>query len=65
MLLGTLLQFGALNIFRYGSIAKAPPSGQKMATMATRGRFCNGSISDNVQFPKLYKCTKFHAFTLK
>ena len=27
MLLGTLVQFGALNIFRYGDIAKAPPSG--------------------------------------
>ena len=27
MKLGTLVQFEALNIFRYGDIAKAPPSG--------------------------------------
>ena len=27
MKLGTLVQLGALNIFRYGAIAKAPPSG--------------------------------------
>ena len=25
--LGTLVQFGALNIFRYGAIAKTPPGG--------------------------------------
>ena len=25
---GTLVQFGALNIFRYGAIAKTPPGGQ-------------------------------------
>ena len=36
-----------------------------MAAMATRGRFCDGSISDNVQGPKLYKCTKFHTFMKK
>ena len=27
MLLGRLVQFGTLNIFRYGGVAKAPPSG--------------------------------------
>ena len=27
MKLGTLVQFEGLNIFRYGAIAKAPPSG--------------------------------------
>ena len=27
MKLGTLEQFGALNIFRYGAIAKTPPGG--------------------------------------
>ena len=37
----------------------------KMAAMATRGRFCDGSISEIVQGPKLYKCTKFHAFMKK
>ena len=37
----------------------------KMAAMATRGRFCDGSISDNVQGPKLYKCTQFHTFMKK
>ena len=36
-----------------------------MSAMATRGRFCDGSISENVQGPKLYKCTKFHAFMKK
>ena len=65
MLQGTLVQFEALNIFRYGSIAKKPPFYRKLATMATRGRFCDGSISENVQGLKLYKCTKFHAFSLK
>ena len=34
----------------------------KMAATATRGRFCDGSISENVQGPKLYKCTEFHTF---
>ena len=33
----------------------------KMAATATRGRFRDGSISENVQGLKLYKCTKFHA----
>ena len=28
MKLGTLVQFEALNIFRYGAIPKAPPSGR-------------------------------------
>ena len=28
-------------------------------------RFCDGSISDSVQGPKLYKCTKFHSFMKK
>ena len=37
----------------------------KMAAMATRGRFRDGSISENVQGPKLCKCTKFHAFMKK
>ena len=27
MTLSTLVQFGALNIFRYGAITKVPPSG--------------------------------------
>ena len=33
-----------------------------MAAMATRGRFRDGSISENVQGPKLSKCTEFHTF---
>lgn len=37
----------------------------KMAAMATRRQFCNGFISKNVQGPKLYNCTKFHAFMEK
>ena len=30
--------------------------------MATRGRFCDGLISENVQGLKLYKCTEFLTF---
>ncbi len=37
----------------------------KMVAMATTRCFCDGSISENVQGPKLYKCTKFHAFMKK
>ena len=33
-----------------------------MAAMAALWRFCNVSISKNVQGPKLIKCTKFQAF---
>ncbi len=36
-----------------------------MVDMATTMCFCDGSISENVQGPKLYKCTKFHAFMKK
>ena len=41
MLLGTLVQFGALNIFRYGAIAKAPSSGHGV-------RFTKFSILQNI-----------------
>ena len=34
----------------------------KMATMAATRRFCNGSFSEHVQGPKLYKC---HTFMIK
>ena len=34
----------------------------KMAAMASRGHFWDGSISDNVCGRKLYKCTGFHTF---
>lgn len=37
----------------------------KMAATAARRRFCNASISENVQGLKLYKCTEFHAFMKK
>ena len=37
----------------------------KLAAMATRGSFCNGSIFDIIQGPKLYMYTKFHAFMKK
>lgn len=33
--------------------------------MAAMSRFCDGSISENVQGAKLYMCTKAHAFILK
>ncbi|KAK0136656.1 Nucleoredoxin-like protein 1 [Merluccius polli] len=33
--------------------------------MAATGRFCDGSMSENVRGPKLYTCTKFHAFMKK
>ncbi|KAK0144637.1 hypothetical protein N1851_016979 [Merluccius polli] len=36
-----------------------------MAAMAATGRFCDGSMSENVRGPKLYTCTKFHAFMKK
>ena len=41
MKLGTLVQFEALNIFRYGAIPKAPPSGHG-------GRFTKYGILKNI-----------------
>ena len=41
MKLGTHVQFEALNIFRYGDIAKAPPSGRG-------GRFTEYGILQNI-----------------
>ncbi len=37
----------------------------KMVAMETTRHFCDGSISENVQGPKLYNCAKFHAFMKK
>ena len=36
-----------------------------MVAMATTNNFCDGSNSENVQGPKLYQCTKSHAFMKK
>ncbi len=36
-----------------------------MVAMETTRHFCDGSISENVQGPKLYNCAKFHAFMKK
>ena len=33
--------------------------------LTARCHFCDGSISENVQGPRLYNCTKFHAFMNK
>ncbi len=36
-----------------------------MVAMETTKHFCDGSISENVQGPKLYNCAKFHSFMKK
>ncbi len=36
-----------------------------MAVMVTTKQICDGSTSENVKGPELYKCTNFHAFMKK
>ena len=67
MLLGTLVQFGALNIFRYGAIAKAPPSGHGGHFTVKRPPMPLGGAFAMAPYLKMFRapnCTSVPSFML-
>ena len=67
MSLGTLRQFRALNIFRYGAIANGPPSGHGRHLTITRPPWPLGGAFVMAPYLKMFRasnCTSVPSFIL-